>query len=128
MCGILSSGIPASKLEQADAAGLDRVTLAARGADAVLKNDSAWTGFHADHIRAMCFLPENRIVFIDFGMVGRLSPARRDELVDLLAALSRRNERGILEVLLEWTGSEAVDESQLHADIGEFCFSTIRCS
>jgi ubiquinone biosynthesis protein len=42
--------------------------------------------------------------------------------VDLLAALSRRNERGILEVLLEWTGSEAVDESQLHADIGEFLF------
>ena len=79
-------------------------------------------------IRAMCFSAGKPHCFIDFGMVGRLSPARRDELVDLLAALSRRNERGILEVLLEWTGSEAVDESQLHADIGEFCFSTIRCS
>ncbi|WP_277060290.1 ABC1 kinase family protein [Rivihabitans pingtungensis] len=116
-------GIPASKLEQADAAGLDRVTLAARGADAVLKMILLDGFFHADpHPGNVFFLPENRIVFIDFGMVGRLSPARRDELVDLLAALSRRNERGILEVLLEWTGSEAVDESQLHADIGEFLF------
>ena len=54
---------------------------AARGADAVLKMILLDGFFHADpHPGNVFFLPENRIVFIDFGMVGRLSPARRDEL------------------------------------------------
>ena len=74
-------------LEQADAAGLDRVTLAARGADAVLKMILLDGFFHADpHPGNVFFLPDNRVVFVDFGMVGRLSPPRREELADLLMA------------------------------------------
>ena len=68
--------------------------------------------FHADpHPGNVFFLPDNRIVFIDFGMVGRLSRDRRDELADLLAALSRRDERGVYDVLIEWTGNAQVDDS-----------------
>ena len=116
-------GIPASRLDLADAAGLDRKLLAARGADAVLKMILLDGFFHADpHPGNVFFAAENRIVFVDFGMVGRLSPARRDELVDLLAALSRRSEKGLLDVLIEWTGSAQVDEDRLAADIGEFLF------
>ncbi len=33
----------------------------------------------------------NRIAFIDFGMVGRLSERRRDELLNLLLGLVERN-------------------------------------
>jgi ubiquinone biosynthesis protein len=55
--------------------------------------------------------------------VGRLSQERRDQIVDLLFALSRSDERGMTEVLLEWTGDAQVDESALAADVGELVFN-----
>jgi ubiquinone biosynthesis protein len=60
---------------------------------------------------------------LDFGMVGRLSESRRDQIVDLLAALSRRDERGMMNVLLDWTGDAVVDESRLANDLGELVFT-----
>jgi ubiquinone biosynthesis protein len=55
-------------------------------------------------------------------MVGRLSPARRRQIIDLLAGLARRDEEAMLEVLLDWRGEEFVDESRLAAQLGEFVF------
>ena len=116
-------GIPAMRLDLAEAAGLDRKLLARRGADAVLKMILLDGLFHADpHPGNVFFLAENRIVFIDFGMVGRLSRDRRDQLADLLSALSRRDERGVYDVLIGWTGSAQVDDDGLKADIAEFLF------
>jgi len=37
-------------------------------------------------------------------MVGRLSPVRRSQIVDLLAGLARHDEETMLEVLLDWRG------------------------
>jgi ubiquinone biosynthesis protein len=56
---------------------------------------------------------------IDFGMVGRLSPTRRYQIVDLLAGIARHDEQPMLEVLLDWAGDDAVDEERLAADLGE---------
>ncbi len=67
-------GIPGRDLAEADAAGLDRKLLARRGANAVLKMMLEDGFFHADpHPGNVFYLPDNRIAFIDFGMVGRLS-------------------------------------------------------
>jgi len=66
----------------------------------------------------MC-LPGNRIALIDFGMVGRLSSARRSQLVNLLAGFVHQDEETMLEVLLDWRGSDAVNEARLAADLGE---------
>jgi predicted unusual protein kinase regulating ubiquinone biosynthesis (AarF/ABC1/UbiB family) len=41
------------------------------------------------------------IVLIDFGMVGRLSPTRRNQIVDLLAGFVGHDEEKMLEVLLD---------------------------
>jgi ubiquinone biosynthesis protein len=68
------------------------------------------------------YLPGNRIALIDFGMVGRLSPVRRTQVVELLAGLARHDERAMLEVVLDWRGDDAVDEAQLAADLSEFAF------
>ncbi|RXZ45273.1 ABC1 kinase family protein [Crenobacter cavernae] len=117
-------GLPATQLGEVTAAGLDAVLLAKRGADAVLRMILVNGFFHADpHPGNVFFLPENRLAFIDFGMVGRLSHARRDEIVDLLAALADRDERAMLDVLIEWTGSSPVDETKFAYDIGEFMFA-----
>lgn len=114
-------GIRGGDLAAIMAAGLDRKLLAKRGADAVLKMILIDGYFHADpHPGNVFYLPDNRLALIDFGMVGRLSKERRDQIVDLLAALSRRDEYGMLEVLLEWTDNEPVDEAKLANDLGEF--------
>jgi ubiquinone biosynthesis protein len=52
-------------------------------------------------------------------MAGRLSPARRNQIFDLLAGIARHEGEAMLEVLLEWAGEEAVDEERLAADVDE---------
>lgn len=117
-------GIAGNQLAAATEAGLDRKVLAARGADAVLKMVLIDGYFHADpHPGNVKYLPGNRLGFLDFGMVGRLPHQRRDQIVNLLAALSQRNESDILNVLMEWTGDAVVDEDQLGADIADFMFN-----
>ncbi|MDQ5888782.1 MAG: ubiquinone biosynthesis protein [Pseudomonadota bacterium] len=117
-------GIPGNNLPAVDAAGLDRRQLASDGADAVLKMILIDGYFHADpHPGNVFYLRDGRIAFIDFGMVGRLPHYRRDEIVDLLASLARRDERGILDVLIEWTGDATVNENRLASDIADFIFN-----
>jgi ubiquinone biosynthesis protein len=116
-------GQAATRVDMLQAAGLDPITLANRGADAVLRMILINGFFHADpHPGNVIFQPDNCIAFIDFGMVGRISHARRDEIVDLLAALSGRDERAMIDVLIEWTGSTPVDEDKFADDISEFMF------
>lgn len=117
-------GVPGNELGLLAAAGLDRKLLAQRGADAVLKMILIDGYFHADpHPGNVIYLPGNRIAFIDFGMVGRLPAPRRDEIVDLLAALAARDEQGLLAVLVEWSADDLVDEEKLGADIAELMFN-----
>jgi ubiquinone biosynthesis protein len=116
-------GIRGNDLAAIDNAGLDRKALAARGADAVLKMILVDGFFHADpHPGNVMYLPGNRIALIDFGMVGRLSPVRRRQIVDLLAGFARHDEEMMLEVLLDWRGDDFLDEARLATDLGEFAF------
>lgn len=116
-------GIPATDLAAVDAAGLDRRLLAARGVDTFLKMILVDGFFHADpHSGNVFYLPDNRMAIIDFGMVGRLSQLRRDQVIDLLAGLSRMDEGPMLEVLLDWAGDAYVDEAKLAADVDELVF------
>ncbi len=78
---------------------------------------------HADpHPGNVFFLPDNRIVIIDFGMVGRLSTRRRNQVIDLLAGLARMEEEPMIDVLLDWAGDAYVDEAKLAADVNELAF------
>jgi ubiquinone biosynthesis protein len=116
-------GIPATEPPAVDKAGLDRKLLAARGVDAFLKMILIDGFFHADpHPGNVFYLPGNRMVIIDFGMVGRLSPQRRAQVIDLLGGLARMAEEPMLEVLLDWAGDAYVDEAKLAADVNEMVF------
>lgn len=97
-------GIPGHDLAQVDAAGLDRTLLAQRGARAVLKMIIDDGFFHADpHPGNVFYLPGNHLAFIDFGMVGRLGDARRDQLLSLMLGLVQRDPAAVTEVLMAWT-------------------------
>lgn len=111
------SGVAPDKLREA---GLDPKLLAAHGADLVLRMVLEHGYFHADpHPGNMLFLPDNRIGMIDFGMVGILTHSRRNQIVDLLHALSAKDEQGLLQVLIDWSGDSVLDEDRLAYDVAE---------
>ena len=111
------AGVSSDKLRDR---GLDPKLLAARGADAVLRMVLEHGYFHADpHPGNILFLPDNRIGMIDFGMVGMLPHSRRNQIVDLLHALTRKDEQALMQVLLDWSGESVSDEDRLAYDVTE---------
>ncbi len=117
-------GIQGTDFAAACEAGYDLTLLARRGADAVLKMILIHGHFHADpHPGNILFLPGNRIGMIDFGMVGQLTVARREQLIQFLYALIGKDEIGMLDVLVVWAGDAEVDEEKLAYDLTELVMS-----
>ena len=101
--------------------GFDRRLLARRGADAVLRMMLEAGFFHADpHQGNVFYLPGNRIAFIDFGMVGRLSEARRFEVATLMHGLVDRDAGKVADVLLDWSADSNGDADALRSEIEAF--------
>ncbi len=114
-------GLSGHDLKAVDEAALDRKILARQGAQAVLKMVLEDGFFHADpHPGNLFYLPENRIAFIDFGMVGRLSEHRRDQVITLLHGLVEQDVQAVVEVLLDWSADVAVDTERLSLDVEGF--------
>lgn len=115
-------GIAGRHPEQAAAAGLDRALLARRGANAVLKMMLEDGYFHADpHQGNVLYLPGNRIAFIDFGMIGRVSDERRYQLAVLLYGLVNHQSQKVADILTEWSLSDESDRAtELVDDLDAF--------
>jgi ubiquinone biosynthesis protein len=103
-----------------DDPALDGPLLAQRGAHAFLQMVLRDGLFHGDpHPGNLVALPGNRVGFLDFGLIGRLSARRRDQVVDLLRALVEGQSDGLTMVLLEWSGSNP-DLARLDASVEKF--------
>lgn len=95
------AGVPASAVPAHPE--LDGATLALRGAQAFLQMVLRDGLFHGDpHPGNLLALPGNRVAFIDFGMVGRLSPKRRLQMLGLMRALVEGQSSSLAMVLLDW--------------------------
>jgi ubiquinone biosynthesis protein len=114
-------GIPGRDLQAVEAAGLDRKKLAVRGANAVLQMVLENGIYHADpHMGNVLYLPDNRIGFLDFGMIGRLSEMRREQVIKLLHAMVSKDVSGCTEVLLDWAGDTQVETDTLSIEVDAF--------
>lgn len=120
-------GIPGRDLAAVEAAGLNRKLLARRGAQAVLTMILEDGFFHADpHPGNVRYLPQNRIAFIDFGMVGRISVDRRYQLARMLHGLVTYDPTAVVDVLSDWSsgaepeGEPLPDEAALPSEIDAF--------
>src|SRR2546425_2806689 len=114
-------GIPGVNVHAIDAAGMDRKRIAQTGASAVLKMIMMDGLFHADpHPGNFFILPGERIAFIDFGMIGRVSEVRRRQIMTLLQALLDNDAEGLSMVLLAWSGREGDDSGDLSEAVEEF--------
>jgi ubiquinone biosynthesis protein len=107
-------GIPPTNLARLREAGLDPVVLAQKVTDTFLYMALVEGVFHADpHPGNILAMPGNRIGFIDFGIVGRLSEKRRSQLLVLIAATLKQDADGLIGVLLAWSGAGSPDLTRL---------------
>ena len=95
--------------------------LAERGARAFLQMVLRDGLFHADpHPGNVMALEGNRVGFIDFGLVGHLSPHRRDQFLVLLRAMVEGDADGMVMVLLEWTGDARADIALMESAVEKY--------
>ena len=114
-------GIPGVNIEAIDEAGMDRKRIAQIGANAVLKMIMVDGIFHADpHPGNFFILPGERIAFIDFGMIGRVSEIRRQQIMKLLQALLQNDAEGLTTILLQWSDKEGEEPGELLVAVDEF--------
>ena len=113
-------GISAKDPEALDRAGLDRELLAQRGSQVAWKCMLEDGLFHADpHPGNFYALPGNGIAMLDFGMVGKLSRQRREQLIRLVRAIIFQETDTAASVLVEWSNSNQVDVEALARDCGD---------
>ena len=111
-------GIPARATDQLDAEGLDRVLIARRGALAAWKMALEDGFFHADpHPGNFIIQSSNRIAMLDFGMVGKLSHSRREQILQITRSVVLREAEQCAAVLSNWSDGQPVRFDQLVSDV-----------
>ena len=115
------NGVFVNDMAGLEALGVDKAVLAQKGTDAFLHMALIDGVFHADpHPGNVLALPDDRIGFIDFGIIGRLSERRRNQLLVLIGSMLKKDADGLMAVLLEWSGASAPDLSKLEASAHAF--------
>lgn len=76
--------------------------------------------FHADpHPGNILVRNDGRITLIDFGLIGRLSQQRHQEIISLIQALLERDQFALQYILSNWAQGEPLNENQLGSDVFE---------
>ncbi len=116
------NGIKISQIDELRKHGYDPKRIAYKGAEAYLKQIFVHRFFHGDpHPGNIFILPGEVIGFMDFGIVGRLSPMMASRLNDLLIAIIQKDADKITENLLKISKvAGEIDIESLQADVAEF--------
>ena len=111
-------GIPAKSVDEIDRAGLNRKLIARRGAQAVWKMMLEDGLFHADpHPGNFLILPGSRIAMLDFGMVGKLTATRRDQLIRMIRGVALQEPDTVTQVLVEWSAGRYINREGLLSEV-----------
>ena len=119
---LVTGGIKISDIDRLDAAGIDRKVVTERGALLFLRQVFDHGFFHADpHPGNIFVLPNNVICLLDFGMMGTVDRATREDFVDLLDGAVNGDERRVSRSLLKLTRTEMEpDIRALERDLVDF--------
>jgi len=114
-------GVKASEIDQLEKDGLDGRKIAIQGFDQIMRQIFVYGFFHGDpHPGNILVFPDNVICYLDFGMMGRVSRQDRECLVDLLAAIARKDEAKAASALLRIaTPRGGLDYRLLERELGE---------
>lgn len=93
-------GVKVTDFAEMDAQGIDRRQIAGKLLQVYVKQILIDGFFHADpHPGNLFVRPGNKLVMIDFGMMGSISPDVRDTLVEMVFALVNRDFARVVEYL-----------------------------
>jgi ubiquinone biosynthesis protein len=115
-------GIKASRLDELERKGLDRMVIAERGAQLILKQVFRHGFFHADpHPGNILVLEDNVIAPLDYGMVGNLDESTIEALGSGLAGIIHKDTNRILRAF-DTLGiiHDVANKVALRADINGF--------
>ncbi|MFC4597700.1 ABC1 kinase family protein [Cohnella hongkongensis] len=114
-------GIKLSELGRLDRAGLNRRALAERYGRMIFQQALVEGFFHGDpHPGNVLAQPDGTLAWLDFGMMGRLSPKMKMSFASFVIALRSQNSKGVLRAISRMgIVPEGVDRDRLLADIEE---------
>lgn len=107
-------GVPPRDGETLRAIGIDPEAIAMLGADIVLDMVLVNGRFHADpHPGNLLCLPGNRLALLDLGMIGHVSPRRREEFIAFVQALNFADPAQLADVLAIWSAGSGVPRERV---------------
>lgn len=115
-------GVKLSDPDFAERAGADLATVARHGAEVFLEMIFDHGLYHADpHPGNLLLLPGGVVGLLDFGIVGRLGDALRDDLEDVLLAVVADDPAALTAALLRiGSAPPDLDEAAFSADVADF--------
>jgi len=115
-------GVKLRNNDRINAMGFDREEIARRGAEFYLESMFGDGFYHADpHPGNIMLLPGNVIALLDFGMVGRIDEELREQIEDMLMAISNKDSVHLTSVLMRLGKCPSnLDEAALRADVTDF--------
>jgi len=113
-------GIRASDVAKLKSAGLDLKQIAERGTTLLFKQIFEHGFFHADpHPGNILILESGVICFLDFGIMGILSPSLKEYLVSIMLGVVGRDPGKIARTLVEQSRQPIADVQMLEYDVTE---------
>ena len=111
-----------SKVSTEEHSSEELATYAKQGASIYLKMIFEHGFYHADpHPGNLVLMPNGAIALLDFGMVGRLEDSLREQVEDLLIAITSRDSRRLSSVVLRiGTTPLGLDDVALSTDLAAF--------
>jgi ubiquinone biosynthesis protein len=115
-------GIPLASPRAIAASGIDLARVARHGAELYLEMIFRHGLYHADpHPGNLLLLENESIGLLDYGNVGRIPDALREDFEDLLLAIVDQDSQRLSSVVMQvGQSSPGLDESTLNVDLAEF--------
>ncbi|MCF8247020.1 MAG: AarF/ABC1/UbiB kinase family protein [Saprospiraceae bacterium] len=122
LCMEYIDGLKCTDLVALEGIGMTGAELAFKGINLYFEQVFDHGFFHADpHPGNIFVLRDQRVCFIDYGMMGTVMEGDREMLADLLLAVHDHDVDGLKTALLRFSWDEAkIDHTNLEYDINEF--------
>lgn len=121
LCMEFINGFKVTDLDQLAKYGIDRSELALNGINLYFEQVFDHGFFHADpHPGNFFVMPDNKVCFIDFGMMGTIIEEDKILLGDMMLAMARRDSKALIKVLQQFSEGEIENLNDLQYDVLDF--------
>lgn len=122
ICMEYIDGVKITNLKELEKIGMSGAELALKGINLYFEQVFEYGFFHADpHPGNIFVMPDQKVCFIDYGMMGQVIDSDKRLLANLLLAVNDRDVQGLKRALMRFSWNESkINEKDLEYDIIEF--------